>query len=841
MTEQLRRTAVAGVVCNKEADNTADGQAERVRMLKEVRNGTFKVPELQTIHAVDAKLRDAIDATAPFVVLYFSSPREVVEPRVTLSVRDADSAPTLLADVVLRMDYFPKSLFEVVGAVINITKRNATIPSKIEEEVGKALLAFAIEPKYSAVILVAVNGEEPRKMSWSRLDEKIDAPPDEAVARVAIDFVVAALPAPGTRTPAQKFWLEPRAARLADECVAALVAGEPMPRDHLKKLHVMKDLGDDRVREDLSWIQFVGQLRAKRTAKKMKEMDAQRKDMFNVLIICSCRPCALRPRPAGAFWTSTTRHSTRARADALQMLVLKRLSLEASGGRALKDHVHDLVTYVMEGPSDETSHHPHVLAARLVFSYWIASGEPHRTEEGEPYRKVKIRGEPAVFYEDFLNEAGRRDIVALVLRADDYACAEYDTDGLRRARHTLADAAFLWTKRFDAAATRRYEVAAAAGNVLAGEIVKRLGSTDTATLSRKYKLDAFATRHLETLPPGLSRLGAVFDLASKNDAAARTPTPRADAAAAAAATESFAVDSAAAKTGTGKKKQQKAKKLREEKERKAKKKLEDERRRREAAAREEAERPAREAAARARPARPPRPPRPLKPRRARRPARAARARRRRGPRTDRRAVRGGVVRRGAAGRGDRAGRRRLDRRAVAARAPGGRRIRGRGRGGGRGGARGRRRARRRGRVAGPRAAALGRGHGRAAGRAGLAAATTRGRVHRVHGRRRRGRGQAPLARAGPPGAARAPPRDQRRRGRERRRPRSRDHEGRRPAVRGDGVGARRPGPIAAARGRPPRADVGGGVVPVDAGFATAGGPRVPLRRTGPPRRHRRPR
>ena len=118
-----------------------------------------------------------------------------------MSVREADSAPTLVADVILRMDYFPKSLFEVVGALINITKHDATIPSKIEKEVGTELLAFAIDPK--SVILVAVNGEEPRKMSWSRLDEKIDAPPDEAVARVAIDFVVAALPAPGTRTPAQ--------------------------------------------------------------------------------------------------------------------------------------------------------------------------------------------------------------------------------------------------------------------------------------------------------------------------------------------------------------------------------------------------------------------------------------------------------------------------------------------------------------------------------------------------------------------------------------------------------------------------------------------------------------
>ena len=108
LLEQLRRTAVAGLVCDKEADNTRDGQAERVSLLKEVRNGTFKVPELQPIHAIDAKLRDAIDETAPFAVLCFSSPREAVEPRVALSVRDADSGALLLADVVLRKDYFRK-------------------------------------------------------------------------------------------------------------------------------------------------------------------------------------------------------------------------------------------------------------------------------------------------------------------------------------------------------------------------------------------------------------------------------------------------------------------------------------------------------------------------------------------------------------------------------------------------------------------------------------------------------------------------------------------------------------------------------------------------------------
>ena len=167
--------------------------------------------------------------------------------------------------------------------MINITKRQATIPSKIEKEVGMALLDFAIQPKYSAVILVAVNGEEPRKMSFSCVDEKIDAPPARPWRACDSASSSLALPAPGTRTPEQRFWLESRAARLADECVAALVAGEPIPRDHLKRLNVMKDLGDAGVREDLTWIQFVGQLRAKRTAKKMKEMDAQRKDIFDRL------------------------------------------------------------------------------------------------------------------------------------------------------------------------------------------------------------------------------------------------------------------------------------------------------------------------------------------------------------------------------------------------------------------------------------------------------------------------------------------------------------------------------------------------------------------------------
>ena len=81
------------------------------------------------------------------------------------------------------------------------------------------------------------------------------------------------------------------------------------------------------------------------------------------------------------------------------MLVLKRFSLEAATGRGLKD-VGELADYALLGSSDEASPHPHVLAARLVFAYWIASGEPHRDEKGEPYRKVKIRGELAVFYED---------------------------------------------------------------------------------------------------------------------------------------------------------------------------------------------------------------------------------------------------------------------------------------------------------------------------------------------------------------------------------------------------------------------------------------------------------
>ena len=120
----------------------------------------------------------------------------------------------------------------------------------------------------------------------------------------------------------------------------------------------------------MTWIQFVGQFRAKRAAKKMKEMDAQRKDMFDRL--SRIRPSTL-CRMSAACRRFMDEHcpdlDVRACADALQMLVLKRFSLETSSGRSLKDHVRHFADYALLGPSDEASRHPHVLASRLVFSF----------------------------------------------------------------------------------------------------------------------------------------------------------------------------------------------------------------------------------------------------------------------------------------------------------------------------------------------------------------------------------------------------------------------------------------------------------------------------------------
>ena len=107
----------------------------------------------------------------------------------------------------------------------------------------------------------------------------------------------------------------------------------------------------------------------------------------------------------------------------------------------------------------------------------------------------------------------RRRFVGAVLRAGLHAYGDYDAAGADRAKRSLTDLAVLWTTKFDPDARVCYEAAGAAGNALAADVAARLGTETPATLKkllRKYPLDAFATKHLETLPTGLARLEAVL-------------------------------------------------------------------------------------------------------------------------------------------------------------------------------------------------------------------------------------------------------------------------------------------------------------------------------------------
>ena len=194
-----------------------------------------------------------------------------------------------------------------------------------------------------------------------------------------------------------------------------------------------------------------------------------------------------------------------------------------------------------------------------------------------------------------------------MLRAGLHAYGDYDAAGADRAKRSLTDLAVLWTTKFDPDARVCYEAAGAAGNALAAAVAARLGTESPATLKkllRKYPLDAFATKHLETLPTGLARLEAVFrhDPPDEDDGAPRPKKDKRRAAVssadAAAVGDSFALEDPAASGTLSKKKQaerdRKARDKEKEEKRRAKRKKADARRReqaeQEAAAREEAAR-----------------------------------------------------------------------------------------------------------------------------------------------------------------------------------------------------------------------------------------------------------
>ena len=132
------------------------------------------------------------------------------------------------------------------------------------------------------------------------------------------------------------------------------------------------------------------------------------------------------------------------------------------------------------------------MAASLLFAYWVAEGGA---------RGFSFRGSASTYSGDLASDISRRRFVGAVLRAGLHAYGDYDAAGADRAKRSLTDLAVLWTTKFDPDARVCYEAAGAAGNALAADVAARLGTETPATLKkllRKYPLDAFATKHLET-------------------------------------------------------------------------------------------------------------------------------------------------------------------------------------------------------------------------------------------------------------------------------------------------------------------------------------------------------
>ena len=170
----------------------------------------------------------------------------------------------------------------------------------------------------------------------------------------------------------------------------------------------------------------------------------------------------------------------------------------------------DVMGKATQPSSSFYSVHPHVVTARLVFAYWICGGKDDKDKHGS-FKRFRLRWD-CYYRDDLLASSYRHKLVEVVLRAGCYDYRDYGAQEADRARHTLADVAYLWTEKYDSGAKRRYEVAAAAGNALAGEIVNRFASgASTSKLARKYQLEGFATCHLENLPTGLARLEAAIE------------------------------------------------------------------------------------------------------------------------------------------------------------------------------------------------------------------------------------------------------------------------------------------------------------------------------------------
>ena len=161
---------------------------------------------------------------APFVVLYFSGCAHLheVESRATLSVRDSCDRKVVTVDAVVPSDAMesPMSLKGLLTVLMQSarlrTSKGVRNKREMDESYSLALQEWMSEP--TTMIHVSVNGTPPREL---RTTKEIAIVEGEDAVCVTVDIVLASLPAPGDRTPAQKLWLEPELACAVDAVVRA--------------------------------------------------------------------------------------------------------------------------------------------------------------------------------------------------------------------------------------------------------------------------------------------------------------------------------------------------------------------------------------------------------------------------------------------------------------------------------------------------------------------------------------------------------------------------------------------------------------------------------------------
>ena len=589
----LRRTVAPYVAVDDKADASEPGSERRADYLAKLSAGKgVKIDDMAPVRS-NATVADAVEPfpDAPFAVFYFVGCGEVPErPRLTLSVRDtygATNATVVDAVVDSHKDWLPCDVEELLTAAMKIAASATSkgVRGGVGDDFNEALTAWLRDP--TAVIHLSVNGATPQLVAPSDpvvVDPRKGAP--DGGPTLDVEVLVPTLPAADARAPAQKFWLEPEVPCLVAACVVALEAGEPHPSKPWKRLYILgENLGVGRAKHEVRALMLLIALGRFPRPNAVNATSPFRRSPSVAILADMDDLGRLYDASSGLrqFLDDHCRDlGARARKDALLLVVAKRLSRLTRGSGSSGPVIDHAL-----GDANRTSGHPHAVAASLLFAYWVAEGGA---------RGFSFRGSPHTYSGNLASETSRSRFVGAVLRAGLHAYGDYyDAAGADRAKRSLTDLAVLWTAKFDPDARVCYEAAGAAGNALAADVAARLGAESPATLKkllRKYPLDAFATKHLETLPAGLARLEAVFrhDPPDEDDGAPRAKKDKRRAAVssadAAAVGDSFALEDPGASGTLSKKKQaerdRKARDKEKEEKRRAKRKKADARRREQA-------------------------------------------------------------------------------------------------------------------------------------------------------------------------------------------------------------------------------------------------------------------